>query len=227
MINVTYSAIFVEESEHDSEDNDDACRSTQRVNLAHSTRIPSMQGVDTKNDSQVTGHRLSHGGQKEGPSPNTGRGRSRGRKRTYGSRCGQEYHIGGCECSSSDVTSSSRSQSKQKKINRKRSGNECTTKKHENKVCVINFSGNIPGPSGEAHGIGDPFTCSDLFMSEYYDKLLQHRNLYATQQRAASADTRPWTPIAKEELVALIGFNIAMGVISLPSLHEYWSTDVI
>ena len=37
----------------------------------------------------------------------------------------------------------------------------------------------------------------------------------------------PWAPITKEELLAFIGHNIAMGVVSLPSIHDYWSTDII
>ena len=90
------------------------------------------------------------------------------------------------------------------------------------------FSGNLPGPKGEACGVRNPNDCFFLFLtSEFYDELLTQSNLYAEQQRAAKKDTKPWTPITKEELVAFIGVNIAMGVISLPGVKEYWSSNPI
>ena len=52
-------------------------------------------------------------------------------------------------------------------------------------------------------------------------------NLYADQQRAAQGENRPWTPIIKEEFLAFLGMNIAMGVISLHSIDDYWSIDAI
>lgn len=60
-----------------------------------------------------------------------------------------------------------------------------------------------------------------------HDEILAQSNLYADQQRSAKHDQSPWTPISKEELMAFIGINIAMGVVSLPSMDDYWSTDPI
>ena len=65
------------------------------------------------------------------------------------------------------------------------------------------------------------------FLSDYYEELLQQSNLYADQWRAAAVDTSQFISISKEELIAFIGLNIAMGVISLPKLNDYWSTDII
>lgn len=63
--------------------------------------------------------------------------------------------------------------------------------------------------------------------SEFCDELLVQTNLYANQQRYAHNDTTPWTPISKEELLAFIGINIAMGIVSLPKNNDYWCTDLI
>ena len=52
-------------------------------------------------------------------------------------------------------------------------------------------------------------------------------NLYADQQRAFNNDNSHFDPIVKEELLAFIGENIAMGVTSLPSMEGYWSTNPI
>ena len=40
-------------------------------------------------------------------------------------------------------------------------------------------------------------------------------------------DTSPWNPITKEELLAFIGVNLAMGVVQLPLADDYWSIDPI
>ena len=44
------------------------------------------------------------------------------------------------------------------------------------------------------------------------------------QQSAAKNHTSPWKPVTKDELMAM---NIAMGIVSLPKLDQYWSTDPI
>ena len=38
----------------------------------------------------------------------------------------------------------------------------------------------------------------------------------------AKNDTSPWNPITKEELLAFIGVNLAMGVVQLPLADDYW-----
>ena len=85
----------------------------------------------------------------------------------------------------------------------------------------ILFTGAMPGPSGIAVGVTDPLACFHLFLPpELYDDILQQTNLYATQQRALKGDTRPFTPINKTELMAFIGINIAMGIVSLPAIRN-------
>ena len=52
-------------------------------------------------------------------------------------------------------------------------------------------------------------------------------NLYADQQRLAKNDTSGWNPITLNKLKAFIGITFAMGIISLPAINDYWSTDPI
>ena len=47
------------------------------------------------------------------------------------------------------------------------------------------------------------------------------------KQSAAKNHTSPWKPVTKDELMAFIPMNIAMGIVSLPKLDQYWSTDPI
>ena len=88
-----------------------------------------------------------------------------------------------------------------------------------NTLANISVSGGVPGPIGPAVGITDPQECLYLLLpDQFYNDLLVETNRYADQQRAQKNDTTPWKPI---------GINIAMGIISLPALDDYWSTDPI
>ena len=90
------------------------------------------------------------------------------------------------------------------------------------------FVGSLPGAKGEAAGVRSQLECFLLFLSsKMYDEILMQSNLYADQQRMAKNDTSPWNPITKEELLAFIGVNLAMGVVQLPSADDYWSIDSI
>ena len=77
-------------------------------------------------------------------------------------------------------------------------------------------------------GVTEPFDCFHLLLSEnFYDKLLVETNCYANQQKLVNNDDSPWNPVSKEELMAFIGLVIAMGIVSLPSISDYWSTELI
>lgn len=60
-----------------------------------------------------------------------------------------------------------------------------------------------------------------------YDEILTQSNLYAEQQRAANNDNCTWDPFTKEEMIAFIGVNIAMGVVQLLVGDDYWSVNPI
>lgn len=91
-----------------------------------------------------------------------------------------------------------------------------------------NFVGNLPRPRSEVVGVRSQLECFLLFLSsDIYDEILTQSNLYAEQQRDAKNDNSPWSPITKEELMAFIGVVVAMGVVQLPSVDDYWSINPI
>lgn len=46
--------------------------------------------------------------------------------------------------------------------------------------------------------------------NRYHDQNLQNDN---------------WKPISKEEMMAFIGVTIAMGIVKLPEIEQYWRKD--
>jgi len=83
-----------------------------------------------------------------------------------------------------------------------------------------------PGPKNQAIGVTEPLDCFHLLLPEdFYDKLIAETNRYASQQRELCNDHSPWNPVSREELMAFVGLVIAMGIVSLPSLTDYWSME--
>ncbi|KAF8781800.1 PiggyBac transposable element-derived protein like [Argiope bruennichi] len=73
---------------------------------------------------------------------------------------------------------------------------------------------------------------SQIFSEEILKHIVKQTNLYASQIQTkrrsghtASETTKNWEDIHAEELQAWIGMNIMMGIIVLPSLNNYWSSD--
>lgn len=62
----------------------------------------------------------------------------------------------------------------------------------------------------------------------FFTLLVEQTNLYAAQ---VYQSTRPpkttWKDVTVQEMKAFIGMNIAMGVVNLPEINMYWSTDPI
>lgn len=74
----------------------------------------------------------------------------------------------------------------------------------------------------------DPLECFHLFLpSHLYDEIFMQTNLYATQQRALKNISKSWNPVIKPELMAFIDLNIVMGIVKLPELRNYWTTNPI
>ena len=90
---------------------------------------------------------------------------------------------------------------------------------------MLFFLGNEPGPNNQAIGVTEPSDFFHLLPEDFYDKLLLETNCYANQQRQVINDHSPWNPVSKKEVVALIGLVVAMGIVSLPSINDYWSTE--
>ena len=98
-------------------------------------------------------------------------------------------------------------------------------KETPNRAVDLLFWGDEPGPTNRAIGVTEPLDFFHLLSEDFYDKLLVETNCYANQQRQVNNDHSPWNPVSKEELMAFIGFVIAMGIVSLPSINDYWSTE--
>ncbi len=93
-------------------------------------------------------------------------------------------------------------------------------------IADIPYVGNVHGPKNEALGVTDILKIFHLLLPEdFYEHVLVETNRYAQQQRELKNDTSDRNPVSKEELMAFIGLNIAMGIVSLPETHDYWSTD--
>lgn len=57
-----------------------------------------------------------------------------------------------------------------------------------------------------------------LFGDDIFDLIARETNLYAYQKGNLDFD------VPATEMAAFFGINIAMGVVNLPKIHDYWST---
>ena len=86
------------------------------------------------------------------------------------------------------------------------------------------------GPSQEARNAKTPLECFQLFFTTaLVTILITQTNLYADQLRTASAPSpsNRWYDVSMEEILAYLGIHIAMGIVNLPSLRDFWSSDPI
>ena len=44
---------------------------------------------------------------------------------------------------------------------------------------------------------------------------------------SAPTPSNLWLAVSMEEMLAFLGMHIAMGIVSLPCLHDFWSTEPI
>lgn len=82
------------------------------------------------------------------------------------------------------------------------------------------------GPSQEARNAKTPLECFQLFFTTALVTILvTQTNLYADQLRTASAPSpsNRWYNVSMEEILAYLGIHIAMGIVNLPSLRDFWS----
>ena len=66
-----------------------------------------------------------------------------------------------------------------------------------------------------------------IITEKFYEDLTVQSNLYANQEQARKNATSHFIPFTVSDLMAFVGIVIAMGVVCLPTLHDYWSTDPI
>lgn len=78
------------------------------------------------------------------------------------------------------------------------------------------------GPAPRTTRENTPLKIFRLFVSEpMFDLIVEQTRLFAIQQNDESFS------ISKEELFAFIGINVAMGMVRLPRVHDYWSTSPV
>ncbi|KAL5459778.1 hypothetical protein EMCRGX_G033151 [Ephydatia muelleri] len=65
---------------------------------------------------------------------------------------------------------------------------------------------------------------SHLFTDELVAYIVKQTNLYASQ-RNGPTKFQSWTPIDVQELKAYLGFNIRMGLVTMPEIKDYWKKD--
>ncbi len=65
-----------------------------------------------------------------------------------------------------------------------------------------------------------------FFMAELIEMIVEQSNLYAVEVMSTDRLDK-WNPITVEELEAYLGFNILMGINSVPSLQDYWKKNPI
>jgi len=68
-------------------------------------------------------------------------------------------------------------------------------------------------------------TSLDFFI--FFFTTTKRMNLYYAQSIGSKPSTMPWQDVTNEELQAFTGIIIAMGVIRLPEVDDYWSTICI
>ena len=85
-------------------------------------------------------------------------------------------------------------------------------------------------PSDEAKNAKTPFECFQLFFTTVLVTILTTQtNMYADQLRTATAPSpsNRWHVVSIEEMLAYLGMHIAMGIVNMPSLRDFWSSNPI
>ena len=85
----------------------------------------------------------------------------------------------------------------------------------------------LPGPSRTATMIEDPLQAFKLFFDDtLLDLLVVETNQYHAQFFKDKPDAT-WVDVGKEEMMAFLGLVLAMGLVHLPELSDYRSTESI
>lgn len=95
----------------------------------------------------------------------------------------------------------------------------------------------------ESHGLKDEYfaVLANASITEFYQVfvsdeiiklIVEQTNLYATQtllsvDAAPSSRTHAWEPVTPEEMKKFLGIVMYMGIVNLPTIADYWSTDLL
>ena len=61
-----------------------------------------------------------------------------------------------------------------------------------------------------------------FYTQEIWERLVTETNRYYDQQHHANPPHRPWEPVTVDVMKAFIGLTLSMGIMKLPSRHDYW-----
>ncbi len=64
-----------------------------------------------------------------------------------------------------------------------------------------------------------------FFTSSLLEEIVRQTNAYAAECMGETFDK--WQPVTVDELCAYMGFMILMGLVQLPSIHDYWQRDEV
>lgn len=68
-----------------------------------------------------------------------------------------------------------------------------------------------------------------MFTDDMWELMVTETNRYHDQQVAAEPNKhkRKWGPVTRNKMEAIIGILIYMGIVKLPQMRMYWSTDIL
>ena len=79
----------------------------------------------------------------------------------------------------------------------------------------------VPGPKVTLEDDSQPYDYfCQIWGCDTFKFIAEQTNLYATQK-----GTSPWENVSEDEMKAFFGIQVSMGLVRLPSLHDYWSTN--
>lgn len=86
----------------------------------------------------------------------------------------------------------------------------------------------IPGPTSPEISSGSPSALEIFgryFTEGVWDLIVNQTNIFASTVVGTTPGARAWTPVTVPEMMAFIGILILMGILKLPRLELYWSTQ--
>ena len=102
------------------------------------------------------------------------------------------------------------------------------TKDDSNVLHNFTFTGNLPGACNGAEHAITMLECFNLFIPEdFYVTMAEQSNAYAQLEQLRRNLTPCSDDFVKDDIMAFVGIVIAMGVVCLPTIHDYWSIDPI
>ena len=79
----------------------------------------------------------------------------------------------------------------------------------------------VPGPKVILDDDSHPYDYfCQIWGCDTFKFIAKQTNLYASQK-----GTSPWENVSEEEMKAFFGIHVSMGLLRLPSLYDYWSTN--